>query len=141
MCSTDQAHHQDGGDTSSERTRVWWRMCSKDLSHHQYKEGTSSVRIWCAVRRKHTISTDAASSAEEAHHQYGHWCAVRMSHIISTDEGVQYRTTKTAQGVVGGRIYLGKHFIDNVTITQISFHCGCIQMLLRSLSHANMVTF
>ena len=40
--------------------------------------------------------------------QYGGGCAVRMYHTISTVEGVQSRTTKTAQGVnvVGGCIYL-----------------------------------
>ena len=53
-----------------------------------------------------------------AHHQYNGGCAVRICHaistvkdvqyIISTDEGVQYGTTKTAQGVVGSCIYLGE---------------------------------
>ena len=65
-------------------------MCSKEKVHHQYG------RRRCAVRRRHTISTDAGV-------QYGH-----ISHIISTNEGVQYRSTKTAQGVVGGCIYLGE---------------------------------
>ena len=46
---------------------------------------------------------------EEAHHQYRCECAVRVSHIISTVEGVQYKTIKTAQEVVGsGGIYLGE---------------------------------
>ena len=45
---------------------------------------------------------------EEAHHQYIREFAVWTYHIISTEEGMQYMTTKTAQGVVGGCIYLGK---------------------------------
>ena len=31
-----------------------------------------------------------------------------VTHVISTEECVQYRTTKTVQGIVGGCIYLGK---------------------------------
>ena len=46
-------------------------------------------------------------------------CAVQISHIISTDEGVHYRTTKTAQGVVG--TYLGKYFTDNLKVCSINF--------------------
>ena len=34
--------------------------------------------------------------------------AVWICHIINTEEGVQYMATKTAQGVVGGCIYLEK---------------------------------
>ena len=53
-------------------------------------------------------------------HTRGH--AVWTCHIISTEELVQYMATKTAQGVVGGCIYLGKwYFTDN--ITQISSYC------------------
>ena len=33
---------------------------------------------------------------------------VWICHIISMEESVQYRTTKTSQGVVGSYIYLGK---------------------------------
>ena len=51
-----------------------------------------------AVRTCHTISTDVS------HLQYSGGCEVRTCHVISTVEGVQYRTTKTAQGVVGGCI-------------------------------------
>ena len=31
-----------------------------------------------------------------------------ICHIINMEESVQYRTNKTAQGVVGGYIYLGE---------------------------------
>ena len=45
--------------------------------------------------------------------------------------------TDTAQGVVGGCIYVGKwYFTDN--LTQISSHCD--EMFLRSLQVANMIT-
>ena len=53
-------------------------------------------------------------SIKEAHHQhgggvqYGGGYAVQIRHIISMDEGVQYKTTKTAQGVDGGCSYLGQ---------------------------------
>ena len=50
----------------------------------------------------HTISM------EETYHQYSGEYAVWNCHIINTEEGVQYMTTKTAQGVVGGCISLGK---------------------------------
>ena len=60
---------------------IRWKICSTDVSHHQYGRGASSV-------------------------QWGH--AVWTCHIINTEEGVQYMATKTAQGVVGGCIYLGK---------------------------------
>ena len=49
----------------------------------------------------HTISM------EEAHHQNGGGYAVGTCHIINTEDSVQYRAAKTAQGVVGGCIYLG----------------------------------
>ena len=46
---------------------------------------------------------------EEVRYQYSGGHAVWTCHIINTEEGVQYMTTKTAQGVVvGGCIYLGK---------------------------------
>ena len=49
---------------------------------------------------------------------------------IHAEEGVQHMATKTAQGVVGGCIYLGKrYFTDNVT--QISSYCH---------ESANMIT-
>ena len=60
---------------------IRWKIFSTDLSHHQYGGGASSVQ-WRA--------------------------SVWTYHIISTEEGVQYMATKTAQGVVGGCIYLGK---------------------------------
>ena len=44
---------------------------------------------------------------KKAHHQYGVGYAVWTCDIISTEEGVQQRTTKTAQEVLGGCIYLG----------------------------------
>ena len=50
----------------------------------------------------HTISM------EKAHDQYNKGYAVWTCHIINIEEGVQYMATKTAQGVVGGCIYLGK---------------------------------
>ena len=46
------------------------------------------------------------NSTEEVHHQYSGGYAVWISHIINTEEGVQYMTTKTAQGVVGGCFYM-----------------------------------
>ena len=49
----------------------------------------------CAVLIDHTIST--VEDVEK-------W----ISYIISMDEGVQYRTTKTAQGTVGGCIEVGE---------------------------------
>ena len=54
-----------------------------------------------SVRRRHIISTVKGV-------KYGGGYATRTCHIVSTEEGVQCRTTKTAQGVVGSRIYLGK---------------------------------
>ena len=58
---------------------------------------------------------------EEVYHQYSGGHAVWTCHIINTEKGVQYMATKTAQGVVGGCISLGKYFTDN--ITQISSYC------------------
>ena len=66
------------------------RMChtvSMEETDHQYGGG-------CAIRSR-VCSTDLS------HHQYSEGCAVRTSQIISTDVGVQHRTTKTAQRVVG----------------------------------------
>ena len=48
----------------------------------------------------HTISM------EDVHHQCSGGYAVWTCHIINTEEGVQYTTAKTAEGVVGGCIYL-----------------------------------
>ena len=60
---------------------------------------------------------------EEVHHQYSGEHAVWICHIISTEESMQYMATKTAQGVVGGCIYVGeRYFTDN--ITQISSYCN-----------------
>ena len=47
-------------------------------------------------------------SEEEVHHHYSGGYAVWTCHIINTKEGVESMTTKTAQGVVGGGIYLAK---------------------------------
>ena len=75
-----------------------WRIFSTDVLHHQYVGGPSLV-LW------------RVCSMDLSHHQYGGEC-------------VQYRTTKTAQGVVGGYIYLGKlYFTDHLAITQISSDC------------------
>ena len=57
---------------------IRWKIFSTDVSHHQYGGDASSVQ-WL-------------------------WTC----HIISTGEGVQYMATDTAEGVVGGCIYLGK---------------------------------
>ena len=43
---------------------------------------------------------------EDLHHQYGGRYAVCTYHIINLEEDIQYKTCKTAQGVVGGCIYL-----------------------------------
>ena len=45
---------------------------------------------------------------EEVHYQYSGGLAVWTCHIINTEEGMQYMATKTAQGLIGGCIYLGK---------------------------------
>ena len=60
---------------------IRWKIFSTDVSHNQYGGSASSVQ-WRAR----------------------FWTC----HIINTEEVVQYMATKTAQGVVGGRIYLGK---------------------------------
>ena len=64
----------------------------------QYGGGISSIR-W------KICSTDV--SHEEVHHQYSGGHAIWTCHMINTEEAVQYMATKTAQGVVGGCIYLG----------------------------------
>ena len=68
---------------------IRWKIFGTDVSHHQYGGGESSVQ----------------------------WRACSMTcHIINTADGVQYMATKTAQGVVGGCIYLGKGYsTDNIT--------------------------
>ena len=60
---------------------IRWKVFNTDVSHSSYGGGASSV-------------------------QWRH--AVWTCHIFSTEEGEQYMATKTAQGVVGGCIYLGK---------------------------------
>ena len=64
----------------------------------QYGEGISSVRWRIFSTDQYGGGTSSVwrmvCSIDLSHHQYG--------------EGVQYRTTKNAQGVVGGCIYLGK---------------------------------
>ena len=74
---------------------VWWTVFSMEEAYHRY-----SGRY--LVQMCHTISV------EEVHYQYSGRHAVWTCYIINTEEGVQYMTTKTAQGVVGGCIYLGK---------------------------------
>ena len=51
---------------------------------------------------EHTVST------EKAHLQCRKRFTMQISYIVGMDEGVQYRATKTAQGVIGGFIYLEK---------------------------------
>ena len=58
---------------------IRWKIFNTVVSHHQYGGGTSSV-------------------------QYTVWTC----HIINTEEGVQYMTTITAQGVIGGLYLSGK---------------------------------
>ena len=60
---------------------IRWKIFSTDVSHHQYGG---------------------------MHDQYSGGHAVWTCHIINIEEGVQYMATDTAQGVVGGCIYLGK---------------------------------
>ena len=64
----------------------------------QYGGGISSVK-W----KIFSIDVSHHQVVEEVHHQYSGAYAVWTS-----QEGVQYMATKTAQGVVGGCIYLGK---------------------------------
>ena len=45
---------------------------------------------------------------EEVHHQYSGGYVVWTCDIINAEAGVQYMAMKTAQGVVGGCIYLGQ---------------------------------
>ena len=58
---------------------IRWKIFSTNVSQHQYGGRASSVQ-WRACRM------------DLLHHQYS----------------MQYMATKTAQGVVGGCIYLGK---------------------------------
>ena len=51
---------------------------------------------------------------EEMHHQYSGGHAVWTCHIVNTEEGVQYMATKTAQGVVGGCIYLENDILQTI---------------------------
>ena len=48
------------------------------------------------------------SHHQEANHQYSGGHALRTCPIINTEEVVQYMDNDTAQGIVGGFIYLGK---------------------------------
>ena len=68
----------------------------------QYGGDISSLSGGYETQMCHTISM------EKAHHQYGGGYAVWTCCIIDIEGSVQYRTTKTAQRVVGGCIYLGK---------------------------------
>ena len=54
-----------------------------------------------------SVRTRVYSTALSHHQCFGGY-GLQISHIISGDNGVQYRTTETAQGVRGGCIYLGK---------------------------------
>ena len=56
----------------------------------------------------YSVRNSQAIIADEAHLRYRQGCPVPICHTISMDEGAQYRITKTAQGVVGGCIYLGE---------------------------------
>ena len=67
----------------------------------QYGGGISSKGGRYLVQMCHTIGM-------EVHHQYNGGHAVWTCHIINTEKGVQYKDTDTAQGVVGGCIYLEK---------------------------------
>ena len=66
---------------------IKWKIFSTDVRHHQYGGGD---------------------------HQYSGGHAVWTSHIINTEEGVQYMAMKTAQGVVGGCIYLGQEALLSI---------------------------
>ena len=66
----------------------------------QYGGGILSIKWKYLVQMCHTISM------EEVHHQYSGGHEVWTCHIINTEEGVQYMAIKTAQGVVGGCIYM-----------------------------------
>ena len=61
----------------------------------EYRRGTPSVQT-------------KVCSTDRSHHQYCGGYAKWIRNIISMDEGVQYRTSKTVQGVFGGSIQLGE---------------------------------
>ena len=67
----------------------------------QYGRGISLYGGRYLVQMCHTISM-------EVNHQYSGGHAIWTCCIINTEKGVQYMDTDTAQGVVGGCIYLGK---------------------------------
>ena len=68
---------------------------------------------------------------EDSHYQYGGEYAGWTCHIISTEESVQYRTIKTAQGVDGGLIYLGKqYFTDNPDFILLWLNPDAFRMLI-----------
>ena len=70
---------------------------------------------------RYSVQVCQTISMEVAHHQYSGRYAIWICHIINTEDGVQYRTTKTAQGVVHGCTYLRKMiFYKQSYITQIS---------------------
>ena len=89
---------QYGGGIPSVRWRVLSTVCHPISKEEHIVSTVEGVQYsgWFAVRTCHTIKKDLS------HHQYIGGYAVRISHIISMDEGVQHRTTETAQGV-GGR--------------------------------------
>ena len=64
--------------------------------------------VGCTMRWRAAVRICHIISMEVSHLQYSGGCALWTCHIISTEEDVQYRANKTAQGVIGGGIYLGK---------------------------------
>ena len=60
----------------------------------------------------------------EVHHQYNGGHAAWTCHIINTEKGVQYMDTDTAQGVVGGCIYLENDIYTLILYVRfsVSFH-------------------
>ena len=59
----------------------------------------------------YAVQTCLIISTDVLHLQYGRECEVQTCHVISTGEAVQYRNTKTAQGVADDYIYLEKNDI------------------------------
>ena len=80
-----------------------------------YRGAISSVSGGYSVQMCHTISM------EKAHHQYGGGYAVWTCHI-NTEEGVQYRTTKTAQGLVGSWQFVWGNDILQTILLEPRFH-------------------
>ena len=67
-------------------------VCLHRGAPHQHRRGTPSALM-------------RVCSTDQSHHQHCGGCAKWTSYIISMEERVlQYRTTKTVQGVLGGCI-------------------------------------